>query len=111
MNLAKGTLHRAEEARKALESLESFRPRPMKKSEAISLGAVVELENEEGGRTLFLAPAGAGEELTGPGGDGFFHVVTPASPLGRAIIGKRVGDVIEVQLHGDVSEWTISFAA
>ena len=110
VNLAKGIGQRELEAITDLDSLASFRVQPLKKGERIGLGAVVEIENETGGRTLFLAPAGAGQELTGPGGDGFFQVVTPASPVGKAIFGRRVGEVIEFTVRGEVSEWTISYA-
>jgi transcription elongation GreA/GreB family factor len=110
VNLAKGIGQRSDAALTDLDSLAAFRVQPLKKGERIGLGAVVEIENDEGGRTLFLAPAGAGQELTGPSGDGFFQVVTPASPVGKAIFGKRVGDVIEFMVRGEVSEWTIVYA-
>jgi hypothetical protein len=72
------------------------------------LGALVEVEDEEGrGQTLFLAPAGAGEELTGPGGDGFFTVVTPKSPIGGAVLGKREGDGASARIRGETREWTV----
>jgi transcription elongation GreA/GreB family factor len=83
----------------------------MKRGETISLGAIVEVENGEAGRTLFLAPVGAGEELTGPDGDGIFQVVTPVSPFGKALLGKRVGDIVEVMVAGDLQEWTVTYAA
>jgi transcription elongation GreA/GreB family factor len=73
------------------------------------LGAVVEVEDEAQGRTLFLAPVGAGIELTGPGGDGFLSVVTPVSPIGKAVIGKRVGDTVEVMVQDEAREWTITY--
>jgi transcription elongation GreA/GreB family factor len=112
VNLATAQLHRSTAAREALDALDGFRTRPLGKHEPIGLGAVVEVEGEDGeGRTLFLAPVGAGEELTGPGGDGFFHVVTPSSPFGKALMGKRVGDVIEVTVRGELTEWTIVYAA
>ena len=44
-------------------------------------------------------------------GDGFFHVVTPQAPLGKALLGKRVGDVIETMVKGELTEWTITFVA
>jgi transcription elongation GreA/GreB family factor len=110
VNIALGQGQRSVAARVALDALDEFRVRPLKKGEPIGLGAVVEIEDETGGRTLFLAPVGAGEELTGPDGDGIFQVVTPQSPFGKALMGKRVGEVIEVPLRGDVSEWTIVFA-
>jgi transcription elongation GreA/GreB family factor len=111
VNLARATDARVESARAAWEAVASFRPHPLKKGERIGLGAIVELEDGEGAKTLFVAPAGAGEELTGPGGDGFLHVVTPASPLGKALIGKRVGDAVEVMVKGELTEWEIVYAA
>lgn len=111
VNLALGQGKRSVAAREALDALEVFRVKPLQKGEAIGLGAVVELEDDAGGRTLFIAPVGAGEELTGPDGDGFFQVVTPGSPFGRAVMGKRVGDVVEVPVAGEPTEWKIVYAA
>ena len=48
-------------------------------------------------------------ELTGPGGDGFLSVVTAASPIGRAVLGRRVGDSFEVVVEGNAREWTITW--
>jgi transcription elongation GreA/GreB family factor len=110
VNLAKGTRQRMDEAQAAAQAVAEFRAQPLKRGERIGLGAIVEVEDGEGGKTLFIAPAGAGEELTGPGGDGFLHVVTPASPLGRALMGKRVGDVAEIMVKGELTEWEITFA-
>ncbi len=111
INLAKATTNRSAAAIEATFALESFRAKPFKRTDPISLGAVVEIEDGTAGKTLFLAPAGAGEELTGPDGDGFFHVVTPRAPLGKALLGKRVGDVIETMVKGELTEWTITFVA
>lgn len=110
VNLAKGTLMRTEAARAALDALDAFRVRVFRRGEPLGLGAVVEIEDGDAGRTLFLAPVGAGEELEGPGGDGLFQVVTPVSPVGRALMGRKVGDVVEVMVKGELSEWTITWA-
>jgi transcription elongation GreA/GreB family factor len=67
------------------------------------------VEDGSHGRTFFLAPAGAGVELTGPGGDGFLSVVTPSSPIGKAVLGRRVGDTVEVVVKGEPLEWAITF--
>ena len=61
------------------------------------------------GRTFFLAPVGAGITLTGPDGDGILSVVTPASPVGRAVMGHRTGDVVDVMVGGEVREWAITW--
>lgn len=111
VNLAAATRTRLEAAQAAWEVVSDFKPVALKRGERIGLGALVELEDGEGGKTLFMAPAGAGEELTGPGGDGFLHVVTPGSPIGKGLLGKKVGDVVEVMVKGELAEWDIVFAA
>ncbi|MFN0061881.1 MAG: GreA/GreB family elongation factor [Myxococcaceae bacterium] len=110
VNIARAQLQRSMAAREALDALDALRTQALRRGEAIGLGAVVEVENETGGRTLFIAPVGAGEELVAPGGDGFFQVVTPASPFGKALIGRRVGDDIQVTLGGEPTDWRITFA-
>ena len=63
-------------------------------------------------RMRFLATClsvGAGVELTGPGGDGFLSVLTPASPVGKAVLGRRVRDTIEVMVQAVPLEWAITF--
>lgn len=111
VNLAAGTRTRLEVAEQAWAAAADFKPGPLMKGSGIGLGALVEVEDGDAGRTLFVAPAGAGEELTGPDGDGFLHVVTPGSPIGKALIGKRVGDVVEVMVKGELSEWEITWAS
>jgi len=107
--LAKGQTARAARVAAEISTLEIFRPANLAPKSPISLGAVVEVEDEAQGRTFFLAPVGAGIELTGPGGDGFLSVVTPISPIGKAVLGKRVGDTVEVMVQDEAREWTITY--
>lgn len=111
VNIAKAQAMRSVAAREALDALDQFRVRPLGRNEPIQLGAVVEVESDLGGKTLFLAPVCGGEELTGPDGDGIFQVVTPASPFGRALMGKRVGAEVEVPVGGEPVDWTVTFVA
>ncbi|MCA9608272.1 MAG: GreA/GreB family elongation factor [Myxococcales bacterium] len=110
-SMARGQSRRHDRAVAELSALESFRPRPFDETERVRVGALVEIEDEETGegRTFFLAPAGAGTTLTGPDGDGLLTVVTPHSPVGRAVLGQRVGDVIDVTFGDDGREWTITW--
>jgi transcription elongation GreA/GreB family factor len=108
-SLARGQATRAAKVAQELSALEIFRPAPLSARSPIALGAVVEVEDEAQGKTFFLAPVGAGVELVGPGGDGFLSVVTPQSPVGKAVLGKRVGDTVEVVVQGEPREWTITF--
>jgi len=107
--LAKGQTARAARVAAEISTLDVFRPAKLAPKGPISLGAIVEVEDGEMGRTFFLAPVGAGVELTGPGGDGFLSVVTPISPIGKAVIGKRVGDTVEVMVQDEAREWTITY--
>jgi transcription elongation GreA/GreB family factor len=102
---------RAKEAEQALAALERFEPPSIAgHGKRVALGSIVELEDEEGiGRTVFLAPVGAGTKLSGPGGDGFLTVVTPTSPLGRAIRGRVEGDDVDIVVRGEPRDWQITY--
>jgi|JI9StandDraft_1071089.scaffolds.fasta_scaffold26712_4 transcription elongation GreA/GreB family factor len=108
-SLARGQGQRADKLLAELHLLAEFRPARLPPRSPIVLGAIVELEDDVMGRTFFLAPAGAGLELSGPGGDGFLSVVTPVSPIGRAVMGRHEGDTVEVMVQGELREWTITF--
>lgn len=109
--LGKAQTRRAQQALGEIDSLATFRPGPLAAKSPISVGALVEIEDADSGegRTFFLAPVGAGVTLTGPGGDGFLSVVTPVSPVGKAVLGRRVGDVVDVTVEREVREWTITW--
>ena len=111
--LIAGQKQRLSNAMAALAALEGFEPKPLARSARVQLGAIIEIEEEDTGRgrTLFLAPAGAGLELTGPDGDGFLSVVTPLSPIGRAAMGQRVGEGFDVSIRGETRAWEITWVA
>jgi transcription elongation GreA/GreB family factor len=108
--LGRAQQHRARQALAEVDCLARFRPAPLPPSARISVGAIVEIEDADTGegRTFFLAPVGAGITLTGPGGDGHLSVVTPVSPIGRAVLGRRTGEIVDVTIEGDVREWQIT---
>lgn len=85
--------------------------RRFKSGDRIDVGALVDvrIEDEKGEeeRTLFFLPVGAGIELAGPGGDGFVIVVTPASPVGKALMRARVDDAFEIVVDGRDREWSV----
>jgi len=72
--------------------------------ETARVGAVIEVEDEEGeALRYFLAPEGGGTKLKGG-----VQVVTPASPLGAALTGKREGDEVELVLAGKKRTWSVA---
>jgi transcription elongation GreA/GreB family factor len=110
-SLGRQQQHRAQVALADADRLLQFRPTALPASAAISVGAIVEIEDTDTGegRTFFLAPVGAGITLVGPGGDGYLSVVTPASPVGKAVLGRRTGDVVDVTIDGEIREWQITY--
>ncbi len=69
---------------------------------AVASGALVEVEEAGETTRYFVAPAGGGSVLAGD-----VQVITPASPLGRALAGKRVDDEVELKIAGKTRELAI----
>lgn len=110
-SLGKQQQHRAQLALAEADRLLQWKPAALPANAAIAVGAIVEIEDADTGegRTFFLAPVGAGATLTGPGGDGYLSVVTPASPIGKAVLGRRMGEVVDVTVEGELREWQITY--
>ncbi len=110
-SLATGQQRRLRQIREELACLITFRNKPLphfNRNQAVALGAIVDLlaEDEEE-RTFVILPVGAGTELTGPHGDGLISVLTPASPIGKGLMGKKVGEGVDVQIRGAWHSWTV----
>jgi transcription elongation GreA/GreB family factor len=113
-SLATGQSARARKVQEDLQALAAFHNRGLPQfsaTSAVGLGAIVDVavDGEDGTeeRTFIVLPVGAGTELTGPGGDGFLSVITPASPVGRALLGRRAGDYVEVTINKETREWKL----
>ena len=82
----------------ALETeIAEVRTMPLKAvAEVVAPGALVTAREGDLSRTYFVAPHGGGAQLE----RATVQVVTPRSPLGQGVIGKRVGEECEVTLQG-----------
>ncbi len=108
--LATGQRRRVQQGKQMLAALDRFTPARTPRDGRVRVGSIVEIEDDEDlGKTCFLAPVGAGIELTGPGGDGLLYVVTPQSPIGRAVMGCEVGDCVDVTVEGTTRSWEITW--
>ena len=90
--LARGQAQRVVELQDALVELANWTPRRFGEDDAIALGALVTIDEEGDERMLFVAPVGGGNQLAGG-----VQVVTPKSPLGQLLLGKQVGDEVELR--------------
>lgn len=67
------------------------------------LGSLVTLAVGPRSDLLLLGPTNGGLSLPRPGDDRKITVVTPASPLGRALLGRSVGDTLAPLRKGSPS--------
>lgn len=94
--LAQGQANRAQEILKAIQAFQQLTMQDFTATSAIRLTAVVQLEDEDGAlRLVFLGPAAGGLLLPSDGVE--LMVITPGSPLGRELLGKQCGDLVELQ--------------
>jgi len=92
--IAQGQANRAQEIRLSLDAYRNLTLQAFDDETPVRLTALVTLEDEEGNeRRLFLGPQAGGMKVADAGGE--IVVVTPSSPLGRSLLGRRTGDEIE----------------
>jgi transcription elongation GreA/GreB family factor len=100
--LARGQAQRVAELEAAVAELGALGLRAFGATDRIALGALVTVEEDGREHQFFVAPHGGGTVLSGGA-----QVVTPNSPLGRALVGRRVDDEVEVQLPGRLRGFVI----
>jgi transcription elongation GreA/GreB family factor len=93
--LATGQARRTAEIRQALLTYQQLLLREYDPSRGVQVSNLVTLEDEDGGRRLlFLGPEAAGLKIGE--GDDLVTVITPRSPLGQQLVGKKVDDEISL---------------
>ena len=108
--IAQGQANRAQEIRLALEHYRKLTLRPFDDTTPIRLSAVVTIEDDDGNcRQVFLGPEAGGLKLTVDEKE--VVVITPESPLGRALLGKICGDEIQIGSGQERKTFTIVDAA
>ncbi len=90
--LARGQSRQAAETEKALQQFQTLPCRPFVAGEPIDLGALVELKGKRDRMYLFVGPSMGGTEVNHAGHE--ITVVTPPSPLGQQLFGRKAGDTV-----------------
>jgi transcription elongation GreA/GreB family factor len=103
--LAAGQAARARELETGLALIATLPAQPFADTTPISAGALATLEVGDKTQRVLVSPAGGGLKLEDAGGP--ISVVTPQSPLGRALLGKTRGDELELVVAGRTSEVVI----
>ena len=96
--LARGQSRQAGEIEAAIEAFEKLDARDFATTDPIELGALVEVD-QNGERILyFIGPRAGGTEVLHEKKE--VLVITPQSPLGGQLQGKRKGDTLQSSLAG-----------
>ena len=104
--LARGQAQRVTELATGVAAVEALALRVFGPGDPVAMSALVSIEEEGALQHWFIAPAGGGNVLAGE-----VAVVTPSSPLGKALLGRRVDDEVEIRLPGRVRSLTITALA
>ena len=92
--LVQGQAKRVEQLEEAVETFLALKTRPVDK---VMLNALVTLEDDLGNKEImFIAPAAGGVKIDFE--DDEIVIMTPASPLGRALLAKTAGDSVDVTI-------------
>ncbi|MDB4940698.1 MAG: Transcription elongation factor [Labilithrix sp.] len=104
--LAAGQAARVAELENAVKLLTGMELKEIGDATPICASAVITLEDDAGvTSTFFMSPHGGGAKLEVDGAS--VQVVTPQSPLGRALLGRVRGDVIELRAKAKLREMSI----
>jgi hypothetical protein len=103
--LARGQALRVQALDDDIVKVSSMPVRSFSPEDPIALSALVSLESGATTSFIFLASAGGGTRLED--GARFVQVVTPASPMGRALLGAHLDDDVEVERGGVTQTLTI----
>ena len=96
--LARGQSKQAAELEAAIAEFEQLGARKFAVGDAIAVGALVELEHGGESSFYFLGPRAGGTEVRHDRKE--ILVITPQSPLGEQLVGKKSGDQPQLNFGG-----------
>ena len=94
--LARGQSKQAAEIEAAIAAFEKLEARTFGVGEPIDLGALVELESAGEQTLYFIGPKAGGTEVVHQKRE--VLVITPQSPLGEQLLGRKQGDVLQMNI-------------
>ena len=104
--LARGQSRQAAETALAIDEFEKLAVRDFTEGDEIDVAALVELSAKRERNFDFIAPRAGGTEVNVNGTE--ILVITPQSPLGQQLVGRKQGDKIKFAIAGTTSEFRIA---
>jgi transcription elongation GreA/GreB family factor len=103
--LARGQSRQAAEIAEALKRYEALPVRDFGTDEPIDLGALVEIEMKGEKSCYFMGPCAGGTEIEFEKKE--ILVITPQSPVGQQLMGKRQGERFTMEIGGARQEYRV----
>ena len=104
--LARGQSKQAAEVAQAIAEFEKLPGREFTATDEIDVGALVTAESKKERSVYFIGPRGGGTEITHDGNE--VLVITPQSPLGQQLVGRKEGDKVKLEIAGARTELRIA---
>lgn len=103
--LARGQSKQAAEAVQAIDDFKALTVRPFGPGDGIDIGALVELSSKKESSVYFLGPRAGGTEVLQE--KRAVLVITPQSPLGQQLVGRKAGEKLKLALAGTTQDFKI----
>ena len=107
--LARGQSKQAAEAVQAIEDFKALPVRAFGPADGIDIGALVELTSKKECSVYFIGPRAGGTEVVQEKRE--VLVLTPQSPLGQQLLGRKAGEKLQLALAGTTNEFKIASVA
>jgi transcription elongation GreA/GreB family factor len=104
--LAHGQSRQAAEIQASIAAFEKLDARKFGAGEPIDVGAFVELEFNGKKTAYFIGPRAGGTEVLHEKRE--VLVITPQSPLGGQLLGKKQGDILRLKLAGAQNQYQVT---
>jgi transcription elongation GreA/GreB family factor len=104
--LARGQSRQVGEIEQAIVQFQKLSLREFGAGDAIDLGALVELQSGREKNLYFIGPRSGGTEVVIEKKE--VMVITPESPLGSQLLGKKQGDTCQLEIGGRSENYKIS---
>jgi transcription elongation GreA/GreB family factor len=107
--LARGQSKQAAEIQGAIAAFEKLDTRKFGEAEPVDVGAFVELELDGEKAAYFVGPRAGGTEVMHDKRE--VLVITPESPLGQQLMGRKQGEVLKLKLANTQSKCRVTLVA
>lgn len=104
--LARGQSRQAAEIVQSIEQFKKLSPGRFAEDAPIDVGALVELVGKRERSFYFIGPRSGGMEICCEGKE--ILVITPQSPLGQQLVGKKCGEQLQILLGGEQSKYRVA---